>query len=293
MTDEKIKDEFSYESHRVDIDGSKMHYIEEGEGEPILFLHGVPTSSYIWRNIIPFLSSLGRCIALDLMGFGKSDKPNIEYTTFDHIRYVEKFIEKLNLKNIIFVLHGWGSVIGLDYAMRHEKNCRGVAFYESYLRPFTGADRSLPYQMQLLDLQNHHHHYDIVKEGAPFVKTILAQAALHKFTKKQLDAYCAPFLKEGTGKPLAQHLQEIPMTKESTVNQLISRYSTKLTQSTLPKLLMYSLPGFLTPISSVAWAKENLSHLEIVELGEALHFAQEVSPTLMGETISIWLQGIK
>jgi len=293
MTNDRIADEFPYEPHTVEINGSKIHYIEKGEGDPILFLHGVPTSSYLWRNVIPHLSSLGRCIAPDLIGFGKSDKPDIEYSIFEHIKYIEKFIEELKLTRITFVLHGWGSVIGFDYAMRHEKNCKGLVFYESYLRPFTGADRSLPYQVQLLDLKSQEDQYDIIKNGIPFIETILAQASLCKLTKKELATYCEPFLQEGTGKPLYQHLQEIPHTKESAVNQLITNYSARLSQSQLPKLLLYSVPGFMTLIASVVWAKENFPHLEVADLGEALHFAQEVNPGLMGETISIWLQGIE
>src|SRR5579872_5362705 len=112
-------------SHHVEVYGSQMHYTEQGQGRPILFLHGMPTSSYLWRNILPYVASLGRCIAPDMIGMGKSDKPNIEYSIEDHIRYLEKFIEKLNLKNITLIMHDWGSVIGLDYAMRFPSNCKG------------------------------------------------------------------------------------------------------------------------------------------------------------------------
>src|SRR5689334_16406101 len=97
----KISTDFPYQSHYIEINNSKIHYIEEGKGDPILFLHGIPTSSYVWRNIIPHLATLGRCIAPDLIGMGKSDKPPIEYSIFDHINYIEKFIEKQNLKNIL------------------------------------------------------------------------------------------------------------------------------------------------------------------------------------------------
>jgi haloalkane dehalogenase len=291
MTSEKIADHFPYESHFAEIYGSKIHYIEQGEGDPILFLHGIPTSSYLWRNIIPHVSSLGRCIALDLIGFGKSDKPDIEYSLFDHIKYIEKFIEVLKLKRITFVLHGWGSVIGFNYAMQHEENCKGLVFYEAYLRPFTGDDRSLPYQVQLVNLKED--NANIIKNGVPFVDTILAQASLRKLSLQEMNYYREPFLAAGAGKPLYQHLQEIPRVKEGKINQLIADYSAKLTQSHLPKLLLYSVPGFMTMISTVIWAKDNLPCLEITEVGEGLHYAQEVSPELMGKTISIWLQAIE
>src|SRR5262249_23659885 len=100
MRMERISENMPYSSKFVEVYGSKIHFIEEGTGDPVLFLHGIPTSCYVWRNVIPHLSSLGRCIAPDLIGFGHSDKPDIEYSIADHIKYIEKFIEALNLKNI-------------------------------------------------------------------------------------------------------------------------------------------------------------------------------------------------
>src|SRR3990167_11073136 len=111
-TNERISEQMNLPSKFIEVNGSKMHYIEAGEGHPILFLHGIPTSSYLWRNIIPHLSTLGRCIAPDLIGFGKSDKPEINYSLSDHIKYIEGFIEKLGLKQLTLIMHGWGSVIG-------------------------------------------------------------------------------------------------------------------------------------------------------------------------------------
>ncbi len=112
-----------------------MHYIDEGSGDPLLFLHGNPTSCYLWRNIVPHVSTLGRCIALDLIGMGQSDKPDIEYRFFEHVRYVEDFIEKMKLENLTLVIHDWGSAIGFHYAMRHENNVQGLAFMEAFLGP--------------------------------------------------------------------------------------------------------------------------------------------------------------
>ena len=120
MTTKPISADFPFESKFIDILGSKIHYIDEGSGDPILFLHGNPTSSYLWRNIIPYLLPHGRCIAPDLIGMGKSDKPNLEYRFFDHSKYVEEFIKKLDLSNITLVIHDWGSALGFHYAMRNE-----------------------------------------------------------------------------------------------------------------------------------------------------------------------------
>ena len=105
VEDQTISAAFPFESNTVEVDGSTLHYVEEGDGDPILFLHGNPTSSYLWRNIIPHVSPLGRAIALDLIGMGKSDKPDIEYRLADHVPYVEGFIEQLGLENITLVIH--------------------------------------------------------------------------------------------------------------------------------------------------------------------------------------------
>lgn len=291
MLNERIPSDFPYESHYVDIHGSKMHYIEEGFGDPILLLHGMPTSSYLWRNIIPHLVPLGRCIAVDLIGMGKSDKPNIEYTIEDHIKYVEKFIETLNLKNITLIMHGWGSIMGIHYAMHHEKNCKGLIFYEAYLRPLKNEDLSLPYQEQLYELQEN--SFDIVANGAHFVDQFLPPMVLRSLTQEELQNYRAPFVSAGTGKPLNQYVQEILPENSKKIDKIISDYSHQLMKSTLPKLMLYSIPGFITTIATVIWAKEHLSQLEIVDIGEALHCAQETNPDIMGETMSIWLQGVE
>src|ERR671918_2371156 len=132
---QEISAAFPFESHYVEVAGSKMHYVDEGEGDPILFLHGNPTSSYLWRNIIPHVTPVGRAIAPDLIGMGRSDKPDIEYRFFDHAKYIEGFIEKTKLKDITLVVHYWGSGLGFYYAMRNEDKIRGIAFMEAILIP--------------------------------------------------------------------------------------------------------------------------------------------------------------
>ena len=131
MTSKDISSEFRFTSRFIEVNGSNIHFIEEGTGDPIVFIHGNPTSSYLWRNIIPYLTPHARCIALDLIGMGKSDKPEIDYRLVDHINYVEGFIEKMELTNITFVIHDWGSALGFHYAMHHESNIKGLSFSEA------------------------------------------------------------------------------------------------------------------------------------------------------------------
>lgn len=291
---ERISDTLNYPSNYVEVQGSKIHYIEAGEGDPILLLHGIPTSCYLWRNIMPYLAPLGRCIAPDLIGFGRSDKPDITYSITDHINYMTAFIEALGLKKITFVLHGWGSVIGLDYAMKHEKNCKGLVFYEAFLRSDNVDDVSLPFQEQILTLQNQEISDDLSLTGVSFVDKMIPQNAMRALTQEEMDYYRQPFTEKGTGKPLLQYIKELSKGNGAgTVEKIIADYSKRLIQSNLPKLMLYSVPGFVTTIATIMWAKENLKNIEIIEIGEELHFAQESCPALMGETISVWLQGVE
>jgi haloalkane dehalogenase len=296
MMNERISDKFTYPSQYVEVFGSKMHYVEAGEGDPILFLHGIPTSSYLWRNVIPHLVPLGRCIAVDLIGLGRSDKPDIDYSVRDHIKYIDKFIETLNLERLTLVMHGWGSVIGFDYAMRHEKNCKGLVFYEAFLRSLslTDEDISLPLQEQLINWQDQEAIGDMAINATAFIDKIIPQHAMRRLTDEEMDNYRQPFAKEGAYKPLLQYLKELPKGNSSgEIDKLIADYTTKLTKSQLPKLMLYSVPGFITTIATIMWAKEHLPNLEIGDIGEELHLAQESCPQLMGETISVWLQGVE
>src|SRR6267378_1383613 len=139
-----ISADFPFTLKSVEVHGARMTYVDEGRGDPIVFLHGNPTSSYLWRNIIPYLTGLGRCIAPDLIGMGRSDKPELAYRFVDHARYVDSFLRALDLDRITFVLHDWGSALGFDWAMSHEGKVRGLAFMEAILGPMPSWDGFRP-----------------------------------------------------------------------------------------------------------------------------------------------------
>src|SRR3990167_10455595 len=201
----------AYTPKFAEVYGSKIHYLEQGTGDAILFLHGIPTSCYIWRNIIPHLADLGHCIAPDLPGFGHSDKPDIAYSIDDHIKYIDKLIESLNLKNITLVMHGWGSVIGFHYAMQHESNCKGLVFYESFLRSLNGTEVSLPFQEQLMELKAMTDHNT---SGAELVDKMIPQQVMRPLTEVEMDCYRQPFLKQGSSKPILQYFRELLSEEE-------------------------------------------------------------------------------
>lgn len=126
-----------YVSRFVTLNGTKMNYLEAGSGKLVLFIHRMPISSYLRRHILPALSDTAHCLALNLMRIGKSDKPDIDYTVFEHIHYVNQFIETLNLKDITLVVHGWDSVIRFDSARRNNANVKALAFFESHIHQAT------------------------------------------------------------------------------------------------------------------------------------------------------------
>src|SRR3989339_1723322 len=215
----KIKTQF------IDIDGAKLHYLEAGSGPVMLFLHGMPTSSYLWRNIIPILSHKAHCIAPDFIGMGKSDKPDIAYTVFDHIYYIEKLIEKLDLKNITLVMHGWGSVVGFDIASRQEDNIHALAFYEAHVRPSTEWDMlSLPVQQLATLLHRPEVSYRAIVEQNYLIRRLLPSSVLRTLTAEEMQRYEEPFMTPEDRKPLWQFIQELPLGhQEGEVVELIGR----------------------------------------------------------------------
>src|ERR671918_1275104 len=190
---QNISAEFPFESKYVEVLGSKMHYIDEGEGDPILFIHGNPTSSYLWRNIIPYVEPHGRAIAVDLIGMGKSDKPDIGYRFVDHARYLESFIEKLDLKNITLVVHDWGSALGFNYAMRHEDNGKGNAFMEAFLMPLTWSEFPENVKGIFQTIRTPGSGYDLIVNKNFFVEKLLPDAILRNLTQEEMNQYREPY----------------------------------------------------------------------------------------------------
>ncbi|MDF1759622.1 MAG: haloalkane dehalogenase [Coxiellaceae bacterium] len=280
-------------SHFVEILGSKIHYIDEGEGDTLVFIHGMPTSSYLWRHVIDQLKDNYRCVALDLVGMGASDKPDIDYRVFDHIKYFDAFVEELDLKDITLVMHGWGSLVGFDYARRHEGNVKAMAFYESHVRAAIDWDMlSLPVQ-QLASMLQSQASYSAIVEHDYLVEKLLPSGAINQLSQDVIAKYRESFPDAASRKPLWQYVQDLPLGDGNTdVVDLINNYSTWLQSSSIPKLLMYAIPGFITTIDTVLWARDNINEIELIELGEAMHFAQETMPSVFSQALSSWLVAI-
>jgi haloalkane dehalogenase len=294
MTTQDISADFPFEANFVEVHGSKMHYIDEGSGDPILFLHGNPTSSYLWRNIIPHLTSLGRCLAPDLIGMGKSDKPDLEYRFFDHVKYVEGFIEKLDLQNITLVIHDWGSGLGFHYAMRHEDNIKGIAFMEAILAPVPGWEMFPESAREMFQgFRTPEIGWEMIVNQNFFVEQVLPGSVVRELTDAEMNHYREPYREPSSRKPLWRWPNEIPIAGEpADVTAAVAAYNQKLQQSDLPKLLFYATPGALIPAPLVEWCKNNLKNLDIVDLGEGIHFVQEDNPHLIGSELARWYGGL-
>jgi len=293
MTAHEISADFPYESKFLDVHGSKMHYIEAGRGEPFLFLHGNPTSSYLWRNIIPHLTRLGHCIAPDLIGMGRSEKPKLPYRFFDHYRYIEGFIDALDLRNITLVLHDWGSALGFHYAMQHEANVKAIAFMEAILKPFTWAGFAADYKMGFKLMRTPIIGWFMISVMNGFIKGMLPKTIVRKLTPGEMAVYAAPYPSIGSRKPLRQWPCEIPIDGQpADVDQAVRAYNRKLQESELPKLLLYARPGAIIDAQAVSWCRQSLKNLVTVDIGRGIHFIQEDNPHDIGAAVATWYQGL-
>ncbi|NIR43741.1 MAG: haloalkane dehalogenase [Gemmatimonadetes bacterium] len=295
MSDRKeISAAFPYESRFVEVNGSKLHYIEEGSGDPVLFLHGNPTSSYLWRNIIPHVSPSHRAVALDLIGMGKSDKPDIEYRFFDHYEYVEGFIERLGLENITFVVHDWGSALGLHYARQHEGNARGIAMMEAILAPVPSWDEfPSDFEETIRAFRTPEVGWDMVVNQNMFVEKVLPAAVVRDLSDEEMARYREPYIETESRKPVWRWPNELPIAGEpADVVDAVATYNGWLQETEIPKLLFHATPGAIVPAPLVEWCRANLKNLETVELGEGIHFLQEDHPHEIGDALSDWLSRI-
>jgi haloalkane dehalogenase len=276
MTTKAISADFPFESKYVEIHGSKIQ-------------HGNPTSSYLWRNIIPYLIPHARCIAPDLIGMGKSDKPDLNYRFFDHSKYVEEFINNLDLSNITLVVHDWGSGLGFHYAMRHENNIKGISFMEAILRPVTWENFPKDFKMGFKLMRTSGIGWIMISVMNVFVTQILPQAIVRKLSKEEKDNYAAPYKTVQSRKPVRQWPCEIPIEgKPADVHEVISNYNQKLQESELPKLLFSATPGGLIDDKTVEWCKQNLKNLKVLDIGDGIHYLQEDNPHLIGEELAKW-----
>jgi haloalkane dehalogenase len=288
-----ISPKFPFESKFIEINGSNMHYIDVGTGDTILFLHGQPTSSYLWRNIIPHLQTNARCIAPDLIGMGKSDKPDIAYTYEDHYDYLVKFIETLDLKNITLVIHDWGSGLGFHYAKNHPNNIKGIAFMEAIFKPMTWEDFPAEYKIIFKMIRAPFIGWLMLSVMNMFLKKVVPDSIIRKLSKEEYDNYLKPYPTIASRKPVRAWPQQLPISgKPKRIHDIIDAYNKWLKESDVPKLCLYAHPGAIITEEGVEYIRHSFPKTKMVDIGEGKHYLQEDSPHTIGKEIAKWLQEI-
>ncbi len=289
----QISAEFPFQSHFIDIYDSFIHYIDETTKEKtdivFLFVHGNPTSNYLWRNIIPYTIPFGRCIALDLVGFGKSGKPYIDYSYQDHIKYLNRFIEELKLKNIVLVLHDWGGAIGFNYAMNNSDNIKGIVFMETFCKPMEWGNLDFMTRFIFRIFRDEKAGQKWNGKYNTFLRFILPLSINRKLTETEKQIYFNPFKTISDRKPIVKFPQELPFKGEGTLNETIANnYYKWLQQSTAPKLLLYANPGVQIKSRDVELYKSVFQNLTTASIGKGKHYVQEDQPYNIGEAIEQW-----
>jgi haloalkane dehalogenase len=280
-------------SKRVDVLGSYLHYLEAGKGDPIVFLHGNPTSSYLWRNVIPHLETQGRCLAVDLIGMGRSGKPLIEYRFFDHRRYLDAFFDALSLNRVTLVLHDWGTALGFDWARRHPQRVAAIAFMEALLREMTWNDFPENARALFQSFRTPGVGEKLILDENVFIEQLLPGAILRKLSAEEMDAYREPFLKREDRKPVWRWPQELPIEGQpADVVEAVKANAAYLSSSEVSKLLLTFEPGAIMRPDLVDWCRANIKNLEVRAVGKGLHFVQEDEPDSIGRTIAEWRQRV-
>lgn len=292
-----ISPEERYSKHRVTVHGLKMAYIDEGEGDPIIFLHGNPSSSYQWRNVIPHLVQMGRCIAPDLIGMGDSDKllssGSSSYRFIEHRKYLDAFLEALNIRNrVTLVLHDWGSALGFDWAYRHPDAVYAIAYMESFVKPITSWDEWPTEAVELFQRIRSDAGEEMVLDNNFVLENFVQGGCLRKLSDAEMAVYRRPYINPGESRrPTLTWPREIPIAGEpNDVHNIIQNYGTWLASSDIPKLFIEAIPGAMFR-SHRDFAKTWKNQTEVKIRG--IHFVQEDSPNETGESIAGWLKNLR
>lgn len=293
MTQAEISADFPFTSRFVEVKGSKIHYIDEGTGDPVLFLHGNPASNYIWRNIIPHITPEARAIAPDLIGFGKSDKPDIAYGFDDSYAYLESFIEALDLQNITLVVQDWGSGLGFHFANTHRDRIKGIVFMEAMHREIDFDAMAKPDKFLMRLIRAPFASWLMLGVMNSFVKRMLPDWIERDLSHAEMEAYLAPFPTIKSRKPIYVFPRDVPVQgKPPHISKAVAAYSQWLRETDLPKLFFHADPGVLIRQKDVVWIKENFANLTTVDLGSGLHFLQEDYPHEIGAALAQWYRGL-
>jgi len=279
----------------VDVSGARMAYHERGEGKPVLFLHGNPTSSYLWRDVIPELEGHGRLIAPDLIGMGDSAKlpdPGADtYRFTTHRQYLDGFIDAVvgRSEPVVLVVHDWGSALGFDWANRHRDRVSGIAYMEGIVRPITSWDEWSPQAVPIFQGFRSDKGESMILERNMFVERVLPGSVLRKLTEAQMAEYRRPYPNAGDRWPTLTWPRQIPIAGEpADVVQIAADYAQWMAGNEIPKLFVNAEPGAILIGAPREFCRSWKNQSEVTVPGS--HFIQEDSGPAIGRAIAGWLK---
>ena len=274
--------------------GARMAYVEAGSGDPIVFLHGNPTSSYLWRNVIPHCAGLGRCIAPDLIGMGDSAKLSPSgpdrYRFVEHRRYLDALLDALDVRErVTLVIHDWGSALGFDWANRHRAAVRGIAYMEGIVMPVTWADWPKAATPVFKGFRSPAGEQMVLEQNV-FIEQVLPTSILRTLSDEEMAAYRRPFAEPGEGRrPTLTWPRQIPIEGEpAEVVEIVRDYSEWLRTSPVPKLFINADPGAILRGAPRDFCRTWPNQTETTVKG--IHFIQEDSPDEIGAAIAAWVE---
>lgn len=284
---------FPYEKKRMIVLGLEMAYVEEGQGDPIVFLHGNPTYSYVWRNILPYVQGLGRIIAPDLIGMGDSQKlpesgPG-SYTFVEHRRYLDALLEALGVRERVTLIgHDWGAALAFDWARRHPDAVRGIAYMEAVMGTSSWSEMPEIARTRFQALRSPQGEQSVLEQNS-FIEFNLPKTILRTLTDEEMNAYRRPFAEPGEARrPTLSWARQLPIEGEPVdVTEIVTASGQWLAQSLVPKLLIQAVPGTQNPDQS-AFNRTWPAQTEVSVRGH--HTPQEDSPDEIGQALAHWLQ---
>ncbi|MFP6652577.1 MAG: haloalkane dehalogenase [Dehalococcoidia bacterium] len=288
-----ISSQDNYPRKRVAVLDTEIAYVDTGEGDPVVFLHGNPTSSYLWRNVIPKVEGGARCLAPDLVGMGDSGKAlDGSYRFVDHVRYIDAWFDALGLtSNMTLVCHDWGSALAFHWAHRHPERVKGIAYMEAIVGPLTW-DNWPDSATRIFQGMRSDAGEGMVLEKNMFVERVLPASVIRELTGEEMEVYRKPYLEPGESRrPTLTWPREIPIEGEPTdVHEIATAYSRWLASSDVPKLFINAEPGAILTGDQREFCRTWPNQQEVTVKGS--HFIQEDSPAEVGDAISEWLGSI-
>jgi haloalkane dehalogenase len=289
MNAEAISAADPYQRRRVAVRDTEMVYVDTGAGDPVVLLHGNPTSSYLWRNIIPHLAGMARCLAPDLVGMGDSGKaPDGSYRFVDHARYLDAWFEALALtRNVTLVVHDWGSALGFHWTRRHPERVKGLVYMEAIVRPVTWEEWPAAARNIFQGMRSSAGEEMVLTKNV-FVERILPGSVLRRLTEEEMTVYRRPYLEPGeTRRPTLTWPRQIPIEGEPPdVVEIVRAYAGWLAGSNVPKLFINAEPGAILTGAQREFCRTWPNQREVTVAGN--HFIQEDSPHEIGRAIAEW-----